>query len=327
MSVKILNNEFNVVGIKERITVPDCNVVPNNKIGKGNGESKIYVGSRKDSNNVKFFGQCGFTLNCFLLKRDLIGYLEETKMEYLNPTQKYQKVNSLKHNWELRWNKISQLPEIIKFQLTDQVQLEGPRIYLNTKKQDKNSKQSYNLIRELSLPNISYISILKLENNSYYFRLFSEFGGETVHPNVLVEESKRVNHQIIEPETKKQIIDARDGQGVYRKKLLKECVYCPITKVSKEQMLIAGHIKPWVRSNHDEKIDVKNGFLFTPTYDRLFDQGFLSFTDDKKTILSPYLDMETYNKLGLSFGKPYPELPLKGRQDYLKYHRDNVLRK
>jgi hypothetical protein len=74
-------------------------------------------------------------------------------------------------------------------------------------------------------------------------------------------------------------------------------------------------------------MDSKNGFMFTPTIDRLFDRGFLSFTEDKKTVLSPFLSKMTYSKLGISDNKLIPHLPVEGREEYLAYHRTDVLKK
>ncbi len=110
-------------------------------------------------------------------------------------------------------------------------------------------------------------------------------------------------------------------------KLLAECPFCPITLVSDDRLLIASHIKPWVASNDFEKTDPKNGFMLTPTFDRLFDRGFLSFTEDKKTILSPFLSNMTYSKLGISDNKIISHLPIEGREEYLEYHRNEILKK
>lgn len=87
------------------------------------------------------------------------------------------------------------------------------------------------------------------------------------------------------------------------------------------------HIKPWAVSDDFEKTDPKNGFMLTPTFDRLFDRGFLSFTDDKKTILSPFLSNMTYSKLGISDNKIIPHLPIEGREEYQHYHRNQILKK
>jgi len=128
-------------------------------------------------------------------------------------------------------------------------------------------------------------------------------------------------------EDKKQLVRARIGQGEYRSKLLDECPFCPITLVSDDRLLIASHIKPWSLSNDFEKTDPKNGFMLTPTFDRLFDRGFLSFTNDKKTILSPFLSNMTYSKLGISDSKIISQLPINGREEYLEFHRNNILKK
>lgn len=67
--------------------------------------------------------------------------------------------------------------------------------------------------------------------------------------------------------------------------------------------------------------------MLTPTFDRLFDRGFLSFTEDKKTILSPFLSNMTYSKIGISDNKTISHLPIAGREKYLEYHRNEILKR
>ena len=99
----------------------------------------------------------------FLLKQDLIKYLDETKEEYLSPEQLYQNASELPTLWLERRQKITKLPEIIWFDIEEQTQIAGPRLYV--KFNNKQSKFGYELIRELSLPNVTYISIVKLVNS------------------------------------------------------------------------------------------------------------------------------------------------------------------
>jgi putative restriction endonuclease len=161
----------------------------------------------------------------------------------------------------------------------------------------------------------------------YYFRLFADYFGEDEHPYVIDKEEERIEEGAESKEEKIQLIRARIGQGEYRKNLLELCPFCPITLISDDRLLIASHIKPWAVSNDFEKTDPKNGFMLTPTFDRLFDRGFLSFTNDKKTILSPFLSNMTYSKLGISDNKLISHLPTEGRENYLEFHRTTILKK
>ena len=323
MNLYIGNREFKVLDAKEKITIADSFVVRQNKIGGGNGEAKLYVGN--DNPEVRnFFGNTGFIIPCFLLKKDLSQYLEETKTEYLKPEQPYVNRELLPSLWNERKKIIEGLPDVIEFEVREQTQISGPRVYVNS------TDQAYKLIRELSLPNITYISVIKIVDSKgklfYYFRLFADYFGELQHPYIIKKEEEALEQ--IENETEKLTLSkARVGQGEYRKKLLEICPFCPITLISDDRLLIASHIKPWAVSNAFEKTDPKNGFMLTPTFDFLFDRGFLSFTDDRRTILSPFLSNMTYSKLGISDNKIIPHLPTDGREIYLNYHRTTILKR
>lgn len=324
MDIILDHHHFKVVDTIEKITIADSFVVKQNKIGGGNGEAKLYVG-QDNSETRGFFGDNGFAIPCFLVKSDLQKYLEETKAEYLKPEQPYIKKEDLPKLWQARKEKIDELPEIIKFEVIEQTQIAGPRVYVNS------NDLAYKIIRELSLPNITFISVVKLlddkGNLSFYFRLFADYFGEVEHPYVIEVQEEEISESDVPIEEKKQLIKARIGQGEYRTRLLAECPFCPITLVSDDRLLIASHIKPWAISSDFEKTDPKNGFMLTPTFDRLFDRGFLSFTNDKKTILSPFLSNMTYSKLGISDNKIISHLPIEGREAYLEYHRNKILKK
>ena len=324
MDIILDNHEFKVLDTKEKITIADSFVVRQNKIGGGNGEAKLYIGQDVQETR-SFFGSTGFAIPCFLIKSDLQKYLEETKIEYLKPEQPYLNKDILPNLWNDRKAKIDALPERIDFEVVEQTQIAGPRIYVNS------TDLAYKLIRELSLPNITFISVIKLldenGNLNYYFRLFADYFGEAEHPYIIEKEEELIAETVEDKLEKTQLYRARIGQGEYRKNLLALCPFCPITLISDDRLLIASHIKPWVASNDIEKIDPLNGFMLTPTFDRLFDRGFLSFTHDKKTILSPFLSNMTYSKIGISDNKIISHLPIDGREEYLEYHRQNILKK
>jgi len=92
-------------------------------------------------------------------------------------------------------------------------------------------------------------------------------------------------------------------------------------------LLIASHIKPWVKSETEEKTDPKNGFMLTPTYDKLFDRGFITFEDNGTMRVSPWISPMNQGKLKIKDGNKVQLLPVKGREKYLKYHREKVFNK
>ena len=122
---------------------------------------------------------------------------------------------------------------------------------------------------------------------------------------------------------KEAVVKIRILQNKYRKDLLQCLKFCPITGISDERLLVASHIKPWRWSSDEEKLDVNNGFVFSPLYDKLFDIGLITFTAKKEMILSSTLSESTIKKLNLKH-EIYDDLPVKGREKYLLFHNEKV---
>lgn len=315
------------------ITIPDCFVKSKNKIGGGHGEKKLYFGTKETMR--EFFGQEGFKVQCFVLKQDLVNYLQALKSEYANPSYDYSGKDNFPSLWIERMKLVESYPDVIPFTIEDQTQIEGPRGYVNSK------DDAYELIRELSLPLVSYVSAMEVtdENGktSFYWKLFVDFDIISERKNgplVLTYGRSLENHtesyegQIAQDDKKQnEIRNARIGQGKYREKLLEECPFCPITMVNDERLLIASHIKPWAVSNDKEKIDHHNGYILTPLYDKLFDRGFITFTDDKHMLISNWLSPKNCQRLNLVNDTYCPRLPMDDfRKEYLKYHREYVFK-
>lgn len=131
------------------------------------------------------------------------------------------------------------------------------------------------------------------------------------------------NDTDIDSTERHEIIKARRGQGRFRRNLEGIEVGCRITGVSDRRLLRASHIKPWrlCDSNH-ERLDGHNGLLLTPTFDLLFDHGYLSFFDDGHCLLSPKLPHEQLSLIGLDPRSLPPKKPLsKDQQAYMQFHR------
>jgi putative restriction endonuclease len=127
--------------------------------------------------------------------------------------------------------------------------------------------------------------------------------------------------------TKKQLVSARYGQGLFRKRIYEFEQACRLTSVDNPRLLVASHIKPWRScASSNERLDGANGLLLTPHVDRLFDRGLISFKDDGETIISPQLDHNDLRRLGLIDACKMLGTAFRPRQTpYLAYHRENVL--
>ncbi|MBQ9678517.1 MAG: HNH endonuclease [Prevotella sp.] len=119
----------------------------------------------------------------------------------------------------------------------------------------------------------------------------------------------------------------REGQDEYRRKLLEECPFCPITMINEESLLIASHIKPWAVSDSKERIDPNNGFILSPLYDKLFDRGYITFSEDKRVSISNWLSRQVKDRIGIKENQIFQFLPMNNdRAKYLEYHRDTVFK-
>lgn len=328
--MKIEGQNFNFVDtLNSPITVPDCFVMRASKIGAGNGEAKLYIASKAVM--YPFFGKEGFVAKCFLLKRDLLSYMNALHAEYLHPSQDYRGAGEMPKLWKERVAKIEKLPEVIEFNVTSQDQIKGPRGYVNSK------DFGYQLIREISLPLVSYISVMQLTDKAgstlYYWKLFADFEAISDKKEALVfTYGKKGEKSKPDPKQKTSTIQneirrARQGQGIYRDKLLSECPYCPITMINDERLLIASHIKPWAVATDNEKLDPKNGFMLSPLYDKLFDRGLMTFTQDRRIVLSNWISPKNKERIGIKEGQFIQMLPLdEEREAYMKFHRSAVFK-
>lgn len=124
------------------------------------------------------------------------------------------------------------------------------------------------------------------------------------------------------PTFKQALIKARVGQGQFRNAVLNlwEST-CPITKINKPELLVASHIVSWQLSNNEEKLDQFNGFPLSPDVDKLFDKGFISFSDAGEIIQHQSIkDTDILHKLGIDKAN---KIDLKeGNIPYLKRHRE-----
>lgn len=132
----------------------------------------------------------------------------------------------------------------------------------------------------------------------------------------------------LSPTTCKRLVDARLGQGKFRRDLEGHwnCA-CAVTGIRVRDALRASHILAWADADDNERLDPHNGILLVATLDALFDRGRISFADDGVLLVHRTLAKEQAQLLGLAD----PELQLRTglglssltdkRREYLARHR------
>ncbi len=70
---------------------------------------------------------------------------------------------------------------------------------------------------------------------------------------------------------------ARLGQGLFRHRVAELEPACRVTGLSRQEFLVASHIKPWRSCDNSERLSGSNGLLLSPHVDKLFDRHWISF--------------------------------------------------
>lgn len=137
-----------------------------------------------------------------------------------------------------------------------------------------------------------------------------------------LDESKPIDNQSTPKTTANVNQTVRVGQSGFRKKVLSYWKNsCPITNISTQELLIASHIVPWCLASDKERLDPFNGIALSPTFDKLFDKGFISFSDSGKMLINENTDSDILKKLNISIGCAIDNFDDR-HVKYLKRHRE-----
>jgi putative restriction endonuclease len=198
--------------------------------------------------------------------------------------------------------------------------------------------------------NLTQHNILKITDPNHFNTLYTQilnlpifkdrdFTGHTMYSNALkkyaeflatfsiqtiendIEEI--ITNSSISSTQKTQLINARIGQGQFRKDLLHYWEQCAVTGFQSHELLVASHIKPWSKSSNEERLDPYNGLLLIPNIDKVFDKGLISFSENGSILISQFLPEA--NMLGID-SKMKVNLTKK-HQVYMQYHRDYLYKK
>lgn len=128
------------------------------------------------------------------------------------------------------------------------------------------------------------------------------------------------------PTFKEQLVKARRGQGVFRSSVLLTETACRVTRVSDAKHLRASHIKPWRDATDAERLNGSNGLLLSPHVDHLFDQGYISFSNNEELLVVPDVRRGLLDAWGIDVGARVGTFNAEQRE-FLEYHRVNVFKR
>lgn len=359
--IKIDGKEYLIIDSIQDFRAEDSFIHRKNKLAqfKGNGESKKHVGTYKGEKGDRmsnFFDYSTWGLEhydstkkrktfnsakekdalisenrCFFSKTNFQKYLNDAKTEYFAQEQHYH--NNISEYYNERLNEVNNLETnqifFSIYDASDNLSQKQNRGYV------RSDNSIWKLWRELILPSISYLSILKLvpiENKNveplFYFRILLDYQFRSfVHPRSLGVQQELEKEEIETGIVKKPT--HRKGAEKYRREVINYMPQCPFTKITDERLLIASHIKPYsicIKNNeNDQALDYLNGLALSPTYDKLFDQGYITFSDNGELVCGTQLSSYTWEKLSINPNaknkmRIFPE----EREIYLEYHRNNV---
>lgn len=144
---------------------------------------------------------------------------------------------------------------------------------------------------------------------------------QTITDESIVEDVKQA-YGLTETE-KIAIIMSRRGQGLFRSGAIDLWKTCSVTGFSKNEILIASHIKPWKVSSNEERINPQNSLLLVPTLDKLFDRGYIGFESSGKLLRSEKISPYDWKSIGLDSDVRLRRVPNDVKK-FLEYHSEYI---
>jgi hypothetical protein len=159
-----------------------------------------------------------------------------------------------------------------------------------------------------------------------YWDAYSTITAVQSPPELALPDTEIVNAGITGPTFREQLVRARRGQGVFRANVLLREDSCRVTRVTEPRHLNASHIKPWRDATDAERLDGANGLLLSPHVDHLFDEGYITFSNNQELVIVPEVREKLLDAWGIDAGVRVGEFS-REQSAYLDYHRANVFKR
>ena len=145
--------------------------------------------------------------------------------------------------------------------------------------------------------------------------------------SLLAEDLRAVARKTIDATQKEALVNARLGQGGFRKAVLARWGNrCAVTGSCTLDAIRASHIKPWRASIDSERLDAANGLPLLANLDALFDAGLISFEHTGEMLVSACLSASERTLLSLQ-GCRLRGSVTDDMAPYLSFHRERIFLK
>ncbi len=162
-------------------------------------------------------------------------------------------------------------------------------------------------------------------------RILAQCEGTTIEKKY--EQEIRDIPQGIVGETKVREVKTRVNQSVFRQIVLANYDgKCALTGIDLSELLVASHIIPWA-DNVQERLNPENGICLSSLYDKAFDKGLISFTNDQHIIFSVRLKANVGKDYYAKYFEPVENAKLVTPRKYhinpqfLEWHRNCIFNK
>jgi len=106
-------------------------------------------------------------------------------------------------------------------------------------------------------------------------------------------------------------VKVRKGQSLFRSAVLSAYDnQCCITGLSDNRFLIASHIRPW-RADNQNRLNPHNGLCLSLMFDKAFDCGLITVSDDYRLVVSSNLRTQASNPYMAATFLTYRDAPLR----------------
>lgn len=302
------------------VAIPNSFVEGFNHIGTKHGETKIKMGSKKEVHDFFKFGEDSRSNpRCFLLRKDLLEYLDNAEDEFHNPSQDYSGRRRMNAMWDIKRREVEAMPEVCWFEVQECGGQGLNAGYL------RSQQACYHQLRFLVLPNFTTLRVMHLVSplgpEIYYWKVFADFDALA---SLRLSQSSRAEAAAKMKES--PFLMAKSSYGQFRDALSREFKCCPVTGLTDQSILEATHVKSRALCRASERLDPANGLVLSPTLTRCFRKGLISFSDQGNLLISDWMSEQDRETLQLQDGQPC-SLPLSDRRkDYLAWHRRLVFK-